>query len=149
MEFENQKSTNRAKLFLVRLPLMALLIILVLTLMDVIPKATWLIITAGVFLITLLVVLIGRLHYAHFSISSKQLIIRYYHLFPLITDYQEIVVQRSDRPQFEIKYKFFGLIPVLFIKLQTSQGNAIYPPVPLGLFYKDEINLLREELRKL
>jgi len=149
MEFDNKKSTTRAKLLLVRLPLMTVLIVLVLTLMDIIPSPIWLIISAGVFVTTLLIVLIGRFHYASFSFSPREIIIKYYHLFPLITDYQEIVVQRSDSPQFNIRDTFFGLNPILHIKIQTSQGNAIYPPIPLGLFSKEEINQILEEVNKL
>lgn len=148
MEIENKKATTRAKILLIRLPLLAVLIVLVLTLMEVIPTAFWLIISAGVFLATLLVVLIGRLHYARFIFTDKEVTIRFYHLFPLITDYQEILVQRSDNPSFSIKKSFLSLIPLLRIKLHTSQGSAVYPSIPLSLFSKEETDQLMKELNR-
>lgn len=146
MEIENQKATSRAKLWLIRMPLLLVLVILVLTLMDVMPSAIWLIISAGIFVLTLLSVIIGRFQYVKLSISSKEILIRHYHLFPLISDYQELLITRSDNPEFNLKYSFFGQIPVLHVTIQTSQGKAVYPSIPLSLLSKKELKKLIEGL---
>lgn len=146
MEIENLKATSRAKFWLIRMPLLLVLVVLVLTLMDVIPTAIWLIISAGVFAFTLMIVLIGRLQYVKLSIDSKEILLRYYHLFPLITDYQELQIALSDKPKFDLKYSFFGLIPILYISIQTSQGRAVYPPIPLSLVSKNDIKKLTKDL---
>jgi len=146
MEIENIKATSRAKLWLIRMPLLALLVILVLTLMDVFPSAIWLIISAGLFILTLLTVLLGRLHYVNFSFSKSEIQIRYYHLFPLVTDYQELDIQTSDHPEFEVRYWFFNLVPILYISVSTSQGRAVYPPIPLGLLPASDFTQLLDQL---
>jgi hypothetical protein len=146
MNIENSKATGRAKLLLIRLPLLAVLVILVLTMLEVFPSATILIIFAGIFILTLLTVLVGRLHYINISIKKTEVLIRHYHLFPLLADYQELLVQKSDNPEFLIRYSFFGFIPVLYINIYTSKGKAVYPAVPLGLLSKDEVNNLKKEL---
>lgn len=142
MEIENQKATNRAKLLMVRMPLLVVLILLVLTVMEILPSAIWLIISAGVFIIALLLVLIGRLHYISFSIKPDEVLIRHYHLFPLITDYQEIMIKQSDNPHFTMKESLFGMIPVLNIEITTSQGKAVYPAIPLSLISKKKLQQL-------
>ena len=142
MELKNLKATNRIKLWLVRMPLLVLLILLVLTVMEVLPSAIYLIISAGIFLITLLTVLIGRFHYVHISIKPDEVLLRHYHLFPLLADYQEILINKSDKPNFSLTRKFFGLIPVLNIEITTSQGKAGYSPIPLSLLSKEELQRL-------
>lgn len=146
MIIENSRATSRVKLFLIRLPLLLLLILLVLTMMDVFPDALLLIISAGLFLTTLLIVLVGRLHYVSLSFEPSEILIRHYHIFPLISDYQELLIQKSDNPDFELKHTFFGWIPLLHISINTSQGRAVYPPVPLGLFSGSDIAILKKEL---
>ncbi len=146
-ELDNKNATSFAKLWLIRMPLLVFLVLLVLTLMEVLPSAIWLIISAGLFILTLLIVLIGRLHYVKFSFSKEEIIVRFFHLFPLITDYQEILITRSDDPQFAVKYSLYGLIPLLSITIHTSQGEAVYPPIPLSLLSKKELQQLLEELK--
>jgi len=145
MEIDNKKSTARAKLMLVRLPLLLFLVILVLTLMEVFDSSLWLIISVSIFILTLLVVIVGRLHFVNISIGQSEILIKFYHLFPLITDYQEILIQLSDKPNFEIRKSFFGLVPILIISLNTSRGRAVYPSVPLSLLPKrDLIDLMKK-----
>jgi hypothetical protein len=146
MEIENLKAARRAKLWLIRIPLLLVLVILVLTLMDIIPSFIWLIISAGIFLITLLSVLVGRMQYVKISSDSSEILIRHYHLFPLISDYQELLIQRSDNPEFELKNTFLNMIPVLHITIHTRQGNAFYPPIPLGLISKNDLKKLTDDL---
>lgn len=146
MEIDNKKSTARAKLFLVRLPLLLFLVILVLTLMEVFESSLWLIISASIFILTLIVVIVGRLHFVNISIGPSEILIKYYHLFPLITDYQEILIQLSDKPNFEIRKSFFGLVPILIISLNTSRGRAVYPKVPLSLLPKRDLSDLMKKL---
>lgn len=146
MEIENKKATNITKILLIRVPLLVVLIVLVLTMMEVIPSAIWLIISAGVFLVTLLSVLLGRMHYVYFSFSEREIVMRHFHLFPLIRDFQEFSVQISDNPEFEIRYWFFKLVPVLYVQISTSQGRAVYPPIPLSLLSKDDRTELQKQL---
>ncbi len=146
IEIENLKTSSRAKLWLIRMPLLLVLVILVLTLMEVIPTFIWLIVSAVFFLLTLLTVVVGRMQYVKISGDSEEVLIRHYHLFPLIRDYQELLVTRSDNPEFEIRNTFFNIIPVLHITIHTSQGNAIYPPIPLSLISKNELKKLTDEL---
>jgi len=148
MEIKNKKATIRAKFWLVRMPLLIFLVILVLTLLEVLPSPVWLFIAAGLFIFTLLIVIIGRFHYVHFSIDQEEIIIRYYHIFPLLRDFQEILIQQSDEPDFSLERTFFGKVPVLIITLHTSRGSAKYPPIPISLLPRIETEELLKALKK-
>ncbi len=147
MKIDNKQAANRTKIWLVRMPLLIVLVLLVLTIMEVLPSTIWLIISAGYFFISLLVVLIGRFHYVNFSFKQKEIVIRFFHLFPLITDHQEIRIQHSDNPNFLLKKSFFGMIPILNITINTSQGKASFPPISLSLLSKKALHQLMVELK--
>lgn len=147
MKIDNTRATKLTKLWLIRIPLLIFLVLLVLTVMEVIPTAIWLIISGGIFICTLLLILIFRLNYFKISFTKDDITVRYFHIFPLLSDYQEIMISRSDDPEFELRYSFFGKIPLLHISLQTSQGRAKYPAIPLSLLSRKDLEILKEELQ--
>ena len=146
MKVNNQKFSTRAKIFLIRLPLMITLVVLVLVLFQVFTLPALLIGSAAVFLLCLLATLILRLHYAGIEISDEQISIKYYHLFPLIREFKRIEIERKNLHSASLEKRLSGRIIVLILSETTADGNANYPEIPLSFFTKEQISEIKQAL---
>lgn len=147
MKINNHSNTLKAKIFLVRIPLILVLTLLVLQLLEVINQPTLLISSVSLFVLAIGSTLILRMHYVEFDFQSDELSIKYYSVFPLIREYQRIEIKKGDLAQFEIIGKMGGWIPVLILTIHSGGGLANFPEIPLSILSDSDQQLLSNQLK--
>lgn len=138
MKFNTRSNTIKAKFLLIRVPLILVLTVLVLRMFDVISNPRILIGFALLFVLSLASTIIFRLHYLEVEISKKVLDIKYYHIFPLIREYQHIEINIENLVKVEIKKHLAGLVRVLVLSVKTENGIASFPEIPIILLKRNE-----------
>lgn len=145
MTIHNLDTVNRAKLWLIRLPLMITLMVLVAQLLDWIHVTEILIALGAITILCILATLILRMHYIEVSQSDGKLFIRFYHLFPLIREYRMVEIPDGQLLKMEMKPAVMGLTEVLILTVNTTRGVAVFPELPLTLVSQDK----RQEMFRL
>lgn len=145
VSINNLDTVKRAKMLLIRIPLMITLLVLVAQLLGWIHVTVLLIALGAITLLSILATLILKMHFIEVSIAEGKLFIRFYHLFPLIREYRMVEVPMGQLIQVEIKPAVFGLTEVLVLTVNTTKGVAVFPELPLTLVKPDK----REEIFRL
>ncbi len=148
MTFSNIESINRAKFLLIRIPLILTLIILVLQMVNIFSIPYLLISSASFTVLAMISTLVLRMFYVNVEISQDGIIIKYYHLFPLVREFQMIEIGRGQLAEIDHKKSWGGMVSVMEIQVKTNRGVAKYPEIPLTLFKKHIRGNIVNEIRK-
>lgn len=144
----NQRRVQKIKLLLLRVPLILTLILLVLQLFELGPFGLPLIILASLTLLGILLTLVLRMHFIEASLKGSTLIIKYYHLFPLIRTYQKAEIQAESLTGYRTRKIIGTLVESLILKVNTVKGIAEFPEIPLTLLNRTERDALKKLVEK-
>ena len=148
MTFSNIKSINRAKYLLIRVPLIITLTILVLRLFEVFIIPYLLLVSAAITVLALISTLVFRMFFVDVEFTDEGVVIKYYHLFPLVREFQKIEIPRGQLTEIMLKKSLGGLVSVMELHVETNRGIAVYPEIPLTFFkkpiQKDIVNQIRK-----
>lgn len=142
MIISNHKAVQRAKIWLIRVPLMLTLTVLVLYLFDWFPVKEVLWVLAGLTVLCILATLVLRMHFIEVSVEAGKLYVRFYHVFPLIREYRMVEVPPGQLLRAEIRPVTWGLTEVLLLTVQTTRGVAVFPELPLTLMSRKQRELI-------
>jgi hypothetical protein len=148
MVFSNIQAVQRGKFILIRIPLIITLIILVLQVFEILQIPYLLIISASTTLLALISTLVFRLFFVEVELNETGVSIKYYHLFPLVREFQKIEITKGQLSDLEYSESFGGLVGVMKISVLTNRGRATYPDVPLTLFKKPKREIIVNQIEK-
>jgi len=148
MTFSNIESVNRAKFLLIRIPLILTLIVLVLQMFEIFSIPYLLISSAAYTVLAMISTLVFRMFFVNIEISQDGIIIKYYHLFPLVREFQKIEIGQGQLAEMEYKKSMGGIVSVIELQVKTKVGVAKYPEIPLTLFKKPIRENIVNEIRK-
>jgi hypothetical protein len=155
MQIENQKTTIRIYLWKMFLAILfAGLVVLFLT-------TTWfnkpvlgldrkdlILITAGLYLLIILILYLLELNYIYFNDDGDQIILRYYPMRPFARKKRAVQIPKISLAGFDIKKSFFGLKKSLVLQQRTKKGIATYPGIGITSLTGREIELIVAELKR-
>ena len=148
MTFSNIKSINRAKFLLIRIPLIVTLIVLVSLMINLFSIPYLFISCASFTVLAMISTLVFRMFYVNIDISQDVIIIKYYHLFPMVREFQKIEIARGQLSEIDHKKSWGGMVSVMELQVKTNRGVATYPEIPLTLFNKPIRENIVNEIRK-
>lgn len=148
MTFSNIESINRAKFLLIRFPLIVTLIVLVLLMFNLFTIPYLLISCASFTFLAIISTLVFRMFYVNIEITQDRIVIKYYHLFPMVREFQKIEIARGQLAEIDHKKSWGGMVSVMELQVKTNRGVAKYPEIPLTLFKKPIRENIVNEIRK-
>jgi hypothetical protein len=155
MQFDNQKTTIRIYLWKMFLAILfAGLAVLFLT-------TTWfnkpvlglerkdlILITAGLYLLIIIILYLQDLNYIYFNDDGDQIIIRYYPMRPFARKKRAVQIPKISLAGFDIKKSLFGFRKSLVLQQKTKKGIATYPGIGITALNSREIELMVAELKR-
>ncbi len=136
MEISNEHQVYWAKLFLINIPVIALLVSGVLAIFLLIHTWTPVFVSGGLVILGSLIIMIFRMQFVKVKTEGDSVIVLFYTLGLLASNHRRIEIRKSSFAGCEMTSSFGGLLKELVMYEWVEGQKATYPPVSVILFPK-------------
>jgi|GEM_PF-866414 hypothetical protein len=146
----NQKQSARA-LMIFSGVWAGLVILFALSFFDLFYSPIWMrLVLAGIIGLVALFFYLGGFHFVRIEVeNNKELMVKYYNLFPVGRNFKAFKIPLQNFHHHEIRFGAGGLTAYLILFQRMQGGVAKYPPVGLSAVGKEERQEMSNFLRKL
>jgi hypothetical protein len=146
MEINNERQTYWAKLLLINIPVIGLLVSGILAVFLLIHTWVPVFISGGLVVSGSLAIWIFRMQYVKIKTEGDTILVLFYTLGILAGNYRRIEISKSAYAGSNMTSSVGGIRKELVMEEWVEGKKAIYPPVSVILFSKQDLDRIRELL---